>query len=157
MLVAAAIFLGCMFRPPALMDDVDATQAQSRAICWCRAIGLPRIWMAMSTSKSRHWKYWMIAVSFRLFQRSTIGRATPHCPDDSAAVLADGENRLWAFSARAGLYAGLALATCIGLFLFTRIPDSGRAAFTFTITLAMWSFFAPARTGRIASQALGAG
>jgi Dolichyl-phosphate-mannose-protein mannosyltransferase len=45
----------------------------------------------------------------------------------------------WAFSARAGLYAGLALASCVGLFLFTRIliPD---VLLTFTITLAMWSF-----------------
>jgi len=45
----------------------------------------------------------------------------------------------WAFGGRAGLYAGLVLATCVGLFLFTRvlIPD---VALTFTVTLAMWSF-----------------
>ena len=45
----------------------------------------------------------------------------------------------WAFSERAGLYAGLVLATCVGLFLFTRIliPD---VILTLTITLAMWSF-----------------
>ena len=40
---------------------------------------------------------------------------------------------------RAGLYAGLALATCIGLWLFTRIqiPD---VMLTLTITLALWAF-----------------
>ncbi len=45
----------------------------------------------------------------------------------------------WAFGARAGLYSGLALATCIGLWLFTRIliPD---VILTLTITLALWSF-----------------
>ena len=45
----------------------------------------------------------------------------------------------WAFEGRAGTYAGLSLATCIGLFLFTRIqiPD---VTVTDTIALAMWAF-----------------
>jgi len=45
----------------------------------------------------------------------------------------------WAFSPQTGRYSGLVLATCIGLFLFTRIliPD---VILTFTIALAMWSF-----------------
>ncbi|MBV8818873.1 MAG: glycosyltransferase family 39 protein, partial [Acidobacteriaceae bacterium] len=46
---------------------------------------------------------------------------------------------VWAFGRRAGLYAGLAISTCLGLFLFTRIliPD---VMITFTIALAVWSF-----------------
>jgi hypothetical protein len=45
----------------------------------------------------------------------------------------------WAFGRRAGLYAGLAIATCVGLFLFTRIqiPDVMLAA---DIALTMWAF-----------------
>ncbi len=45
----------------------------------------------------------------------------------------------WAFGRRAGFYAGLCLATCVGLFLFTRIliPD---VMLTVTIALAMWAF-----------------
>ena len=45
----------------------------------------------------------------------------------------------WAFGERAGLYAGLAVSTCVGLFLFTRIliPD---VMLTATIALAMWAF-----------------
>ncbi len=45
----------------------------------------------------------------------------------------------WAFGKRAGFYAGLCMATCIGLFLFTRIliPD---VMLTFTVALAMWAF-----------------
>jgi hypothetical protein len=45
----------------------------------------------------------------------------------------------WAFGKMAGFYAGLCMATCIGLFLFTRvlIPD---VMLTFTIALAMWAF-----------------
>jgi len=45
----------------------------------------------------------------------------------------------WAFGARAGFYAGLSMATCVGLFLFTRVlfPD---VMLTFTVALAMWAF-----------------
>ncbi len=45
----------------------------------------------------------------------------------------------WAFGPPAGLYAGLVLSTCVGLFLFTRIliPD---ALLTLSITLGLWSF-----------------
>ena len=45
---------------------------------------------------------------------------------------------IWAFGSKAGFYAGLVMATCVGLYLFTRvlIPD---VILTFTITLAMWA------------------
>jgi len=45
---------------------------------------------------------------------------------------------VWAFGRRAGAYAGVALATCVGLFLFTRIliPD---VMLTLAITVGMWS------------------
>jgi len=46
---------------------------------------------------------------------------------------------LWAFDDEAALYAGIAIATSVGLFLFTRIliPD---AALTLTITGAIWAW-----------------
>ena len=45
---------------------------------------------------------------------------------------------IWAFGKRAGFYAGLCMATCVGLWLFTRvlIPD---VMLTATIALAMWA------------------
>jgi len=45
----------------------------------------------------------------------------------------------WAFGEPAGLYSGLALATCVGLWLFTRIviPD---AALTLAITVTLYAF-----------------
>src|SRR5258708_21709470 len=59
----------------------------------------------------------------------------------------------WAFGGKTGLYAGLVLSTCIGLFLFTRIliPD---VLLTFTITLAMWSFLRcrPNRTATVSAS-----
>ena len=46
---------------------------------------------------------------------------------------------IWAFGKRPGFYAGLCMATCIGLWLFTRIliPD---VMLTFTTALSMWAF-----------------
>jgi hypothetical protein len=46
---------------------------------------------------------------------------------------------VWAFGRRVGLYAGLCMATCVGLFLFTRILISD-GMLTLTIALAMWAF-----------------
>ena len=62
----------------------------------------------------------------------------------------------WAFGKRAGFYAGLCMATCIGLFLFTRIliPD---VTLTATIDARDVGFSARARRGRAASPAVGPG
>src|SRR5262249_37445643 len=45
----------------------------------------------------------------------------------------------WAFGKRVGLYAGMCIGTCVGLYLFTRIqiPD---VMLTGTIALSMWAF-----------------
>jgi 4-amino-4-deoxy-L-arabinose transferase-like glycosyltransferase len=45
----------------------------------------------------------------------------------------------WAFGRKAGFYAGLALASCAGLFLFTRIliPE---VMLTLSVTVTMWAF-----------------
>jgi len=45
----------------------------------------------------------------------------------------------WAFGRKAGLCAGLCMATCVGLFLFTRVVISD-VILTLTIALAMWAF-----------------
>src|SRR5207249_7470839 len=70
----------------------------------------------------------------------------------------------WAFSPRAGLYTGLILATCVGLWLFTRIqiPD---VTITVTISLALWAFLRaldpeelhPARWASLMAAAIGTG
>src|SRR5207302_9593178 len=45
---------------------------------------------------------------------------------------------IWAYGRKEGFNAGLVLATCIGLFLFTRILIV-EAMLTLTITLALWA------------------
>ncbi len=137
--VASAVFLGCMVSPPSLMDDVDAVQAQiARNMLdsgdWVTA----RLDGVVYLEKAPL-KYWMMAVAFKLFGVHDWVSRLPVAL--SAVLLCWLTFRIgaWAFSARAGVYAGLVLATSVGLFLFTRvqIPD---VILTTTITLAMWGF-----------------
>src|SRR5215467_10002593 len=122
---ATAIFFGCIFSPPSLMDDVDAVQAQiSRNMIvsgdWitARLDGVPYMEKAPL-------KYWLMAASFLVFGVHDWAARIPIAL--SAILLCWVVSRFgaWAFGEKAGMYAGLCLATCVGLFLFTRIliPD----------------------------------
>ncbi|MEQ1886117.1 MAG: glycosyltransferase family 39 protein [Bryobacteraceae bacterium] len=136
--VAAAIFFGCIISPPSLMDDVDAVQAQiSRNMLdsgdWVTA----RLDGVKYLEKSPL-IYWSMAASYAIFGVHDWAARIPVAL--SAVWLAWLTFRIgvWAFSLRAGLYAGLSIATCIGLWLFTRIqiPD---VTLTATMALAMWA------------------
>src|SRR5438046_5062113 len=66
-LIAAAIFLGCAFSPPHLMDDVDSVQAQIarnmlRSGDWvtARLDGVPYL-------EKSPLIYWAIAISYKIF------------------------------------------------------------------------------------------
>ena len=140
-LIAAAIFFGCLFAPPALMDDVDAVHAQiSRNMLdshdWTIAHldGVPYMEKAPLL-------YWMMAISYRVFG---VHDWAARIPIALAAVLLCwivARYASWAFGwdSRAGFYAGVALATCCGLFLFTRIliPD---VMLTLCVCVSFWSF-----------------
>jgi 4-amino-4-deoxy-L-arabinose transferase-like glycosyltransferase len=125
------------------MDDVDAVQAQiSRNMLdsgdWVTA----RLDGIAYLEKSPL-KYWMIALAFKAFGVHDWVARLPVAL--SAVLLCWLTYRIgsWAFdecsSGRAGMYAGLTLATSVGLFLFTRIqiPD---VTITATIALALWAF-----------------
>jgi 4-amino-4-deoxy-L-arabinose transferase-like glycosyltransferase len=137
--LAAAVFFGCIVSPPSLMDDVDAVQAQiARNMLdsgdWviARLDGVPYLEKSPAI-------YWMIAISYRIFGAHDWAARIPVA---LAAVLLVWVTCLygrWAFGERAGYYAGLVLATCVGLFLFTRIqiPD---VMLTLSVCLAFWAF-----------------
>jgi 4-amino-4-deoxy-L-arabinose transferase-like glycosyltransferase len=136
---AAIVFLGGIFSPPSLMDDVDAVQAQiarnmlqSGDWVTARLDGVPYL-------EKSPLKYWSMAVSFMIFGVHDWSARIPIALCVILLCWLTARFGAWAFSARAGLYAGLSLATCVGLFLFTRIliPD---AMLTLTIALAMWAF-----------------
>ena len=138
-LVAAAIFFGCIFSPPSLMDDVDAVQARIAQNMltsgdWVTAHldGVPYL-------EKPPLKYWMIAVCYRIFGVHDWVARLPICLAAVALCWLTARIGAWAFSERTGLYAGLILATSVGLFLFTRILLSD-VILSFMIALNMWSF-----------------
>jgi hypothetical protein len=120
------------------MDDVDAVQAQiarnmleSGDWVTARLDGLVYLEKAPLI-------YWMEAVSYKVFGVHDWAARIPVALSAIALSLLTAAFGAWAFGKRAGLYAGLCMSTCIGLFLFTRIviPD---VMLTFTVALAMWS------------------
>ena len=138
-LFAASIYLASCISPPSLMDDVDAVQAQiarnmleSGDWVTARLNGIPYL-------EKSPLVYWMMAVSYIIFGVHDWAARLPIALSSVALCWLTARIGAWAFSPRVGLYAGLVLATSIGLFLFTRIliPD---VILTLAITLAMWSF-----------------
>jgi 4-amino-4-deoxy-L-arabinose transferase-like glycosyltransferase len=121
------------------MDDVDAVEAQiARNMLtsgdWviARLDGVPYL-------EKSPLIYWFMAISYKIFG---IHDWAARIPVAFAAVLLAWltyRYGRWAFGQQAGYYAGLTLATCVGLFLFTRIliPD---VMLTLATCLAFWSF-----------------
>jgi len=83
--------------------------------------------------------YWLIAGSYKVFGVHDWAARIPIALSAIALSWLTAAIGIWAFGRKAGLYAGLTISICVGLFLFTRvlIPD---VMLTFTIALAMWAF-----------------
>ena len=137
--MAAAVYLGCIGSPPSLMDDVDAVQAQiSRNMLASGDWVTARLDGVVYLEKAPL-IYWLMALSYHVFGvRDWVARI-PVALSAIGLCWLTAAFGTWAFGRKAGFYAGLCMATCIGLFLFTRIliPD---VMLTFTVTLAMWAF-----------------
>jgi 4-amino-4-deoxy-L-arabinose transferase-like glycosyltransferase len=120
------------------MDDVDAVQAQIARNMLDSGDWVTARLDGVAYLEKSPLKYWMMAVSYMIFGVHDWAARIPLALSVILLCWVTARFGAWAFSERAGLYAGLTLATCIGLFLFTRIqiPD---AILTLTITLAMWS------------------
>jgi len=137
-LVAALVFVGSIISPPSLMDDVDAVQAQiARNMLQSGDWVTARLDGVAYLEKSPL-KYWMMATSFLIFGVHDWAARIPIALAAVGLCLLTARFGAWAFGKRAGMYAGVALATSVGLFLFTRIliPD---AILTLTITLSLWA------------------
>lgn len=139
LLTAALIFLGCVVSPPALMDDVDAVQAQIARNMVDSGDWVTARLDGIAYLEKPPLKYWLIAVTYEIVG---VHDWAARIPMAMAAVLLCWITALfgaWAFGQRAGQYAGICLATCVGLFLFTRvlIPD---VMLTLTVTVALWGF-----------------
>ncbi len=164
LLVAAITFFGCSVSPPSLMDDVDSVQASI-----ARTMLHTGDWVTPHLDGIKYFekpplKYWLIAIFFKLFGVHDYIARLPEAILDVLLCWLTFRIGVWAFGNRAGLYAGLAISTCLGLFLFTRVLISD-SQLTLTIALAMWSFLRtvdpeephPRRWGLLAWASIGVG
>src|SRR5690348_2613682 len=136
--IALLIFGVAVLSPPSLMDDVDAVQAQiGRTMLQSGDWVTARLDGVAYLEKSPL-KYWMIAIALKIFGIHDWAARIPLALSTVLLCWVTARFGVWAFGRRAGPYAGIALATCVGLFLFTRIliPD---VVLTLAITLGMWS------------------
>jgi 4-amino-4-deoxy-L-arabinose transferase-like glycosyltransferase len=139
LLVAGTVYLGCIVSPPSLMDDVDAVQAQiARNMLTSGDWVTPRL-DGVAYMEKAPLIYWAIALSYKVFGVHDWAARIPVALSVMGLAWLTAAFGVWAFGKRAGFYAGLCMATCIGIFLFTRIliPD---VMITFTVALAMWAF-----------------
>lgn len=137
--VASAIYLGCIVSPPSLMDDVDAVHAQMARNMLTSGDWVTARLDGVAYLEKAPLNYWLIAVSYKIFGVHDWAARVPMALASLAVCWLTTAFGIWAFGRLAGFYAGLSIATCAGLFLFTRIliPD---VMLTFTTGLAMWAF-----------------
>ncbi len=121
------------------MDDTDAAIAQAARTMLSKGDWVtPRLDGVAFLEKPALY-FWPMAVSYSLFGVHDWAARIPVALSAIGLAWLTAASGIWAFGRQAGLYAGLCIATCIGLFLFTRIqiPD---VMLTFAIALAMWAF-----------------
>jgi 4-amino-4-deoxy-L-arabinose transferase-like glycosyltransferase len=137
-LIAAAVFFGCIISPPSLMDDVDAVQAAIARHMLDSGDWVTAYLNGIKYLEKSPFVYWTIAASFAVFGTADWAARIPIALSAVLLCWLTARFAAWAFSPRAGLWAGLALATSVGLFLFTRIliPD---VMLTATVALALWA------------------
>ena len=121
------------------MDDVDAIQAQIARNMLTSGDWVTARLDGVSYLEKAPLIYWIIAISYKIFGAHDWAARIPIVLSILALAWLTAAIGVWAFGKRAGLYAGLCMGTCAGVFLFTRIliPD---VMLTFTIALAMWAF-----------------
>src|SRR5258705_8473479 len=120
------------------MYDVDAVQSQIARNMLERGDWVMARLDGIAYLEKSPLIYWLMAGSYRVFGLHDWAARLPLALINIALCWVAARFAMWAFGRRAGVYAGTILATCIGMFLFTRIliPD---AALTLMIMVSLWS------------------
>jgi 4-amino-4-deoxy-L-arabinose transferase-like glycosyltransferase len=121
------------------MDDSDAVEAQIGRNMLASGDWVTAHLNGVIYLEKSPFNFWLEAISYRIFGYHDWAARIPIALFAIGLAWLTAAFGRWAFDTLAGFYAGLCVATCIGLFLFTRvlIPD---VMLTFAITLAMWAF-----------------
>jgi len=136
--VFVAVYVGSMFTP-GLLDDADSTHAEA-----AREMAVTRDCVTLHVNDVRYLEkpplpYWLVAISYKIFGLNEFSTRLPMV----LSVMLLGVLALYwgrrAFGERAGIYAGLFVYTCAGVYLFTRIliPE---ALLSLLIAAAMYFF-----------------
>jgi 4-amino-4-deoxy-L-arabinose transferase-like glycosyltransferase len=136
---ACLVFLISIASPPRLMDDVDAVQAQIARNMLASGDWVTARLDGVAYLEKAPLNYWMMAASYRIFGVHDWAARIPLALAVVLLCWVTYRFGRWAFGETAGLYAGIAMSTSVGLFLFTRIviPD---AVLTLAITGAVWAW-----------------
>src|SRR3954469_15141713 len=138
LVLAVLIYAPAIFSPPHLQDDVDAVQATIARNMLTSGDWVPPHLNRVAYMEKPPLKYWLIAISYLIFGVHDWAARLPLMISTIALCWLTMRFGTWAYGKREGINAGLILATCIGLFLFTRILIV-EAMLTLAITLALWA------------------
>ncbi len=138
-LIAAAVFLTGVISPPSLMDDMDSVQAQIARTMLDSGDWVTARLNGIVYLEKAPLKYWMIAASYVVFGVKDWAARLPLALSCVALCWLTFRIGRWAFSERAGMWAGIVLGTSTGLWLFTRVLIT-EAFLTLAITVAIYAF-----------------
>jgi 4-amino-4-deoxy-L-arabinose transferase-like glycosyltransferase len=139
LLVAAGVYLATIVSPPSLMDDSDAVEAQiARTMLVSGDWVTARLDGVVFLEKSPL-SWWLMDIGYKLFGFHDWAARIAFALTAVGLTWLTAAFGRWAFGWFAGSLAGLITATCVGLWLFTRIliPD---VMLTVVIAFAMWAF-----------------
>jgi 4-amino-4-deoxy-L-arabinose transferase-like glycosyltransferase len=120
LLLSAAVYLGTASRP-ALLDDADASHALVSREMLQRGDYVVMFLNGIRYLLKAPVHYWMVALGYKIFGQTEFATRLPVALAMIGLTLMAFEFGRRFFSERAGLYAGLATATSVGMFMFTRI------------------------------------
>ena len=121
------------------MDDSDAVEAQIARNMLTSGDWVTAHLDGVKYLEKSPFNFWIMAITYKIVGVHDWAARIPVALSAMGLAWLTAAFGIWAFGRRAGFYAGLVVATCIGLFLFTRvlIPD---VMLTLTVALAMWAF-----------------
>ena len=118
--VFLAVYVGSMFSP-GLLDDADSTHAEA-----AREMAVTGDYVTLHINGVRYLEkaplpYWLVACSYKVLG---VNEFSTRVPMVLSVMLLGVLGFCWgrrAFGERTGIYAGLFVYTCVGVYLFTRV------------------------------------